>query len=151
MGEGDSSLAGVLLPVNRAASLRVVVFAIALACLAFVTQGFIWFAEVAVEFDVPGREVVYLLSIVAVLGAVVNGYANDDALVSGCIAVAPIVGFALFSLAVIPLDTSPAVSDTGGLALRLGVLTAIAGSITGLAGVWVGRKYGGGRESPSLE
>lgn len=151
MSDNGRTLIGILLPENRAVSLRVVIFAISLVGLGFVTHGFIWISEVVFEFAIPGQGIIYGLCTVAILAAFINGYANDDALVSMGIAVGPILGFGLFSAVLLPTGLSPLVSETGGTALSLGGITAVVGTVSGLLGVWIGRQYGGGRSSPSFE
>lgn len=151
MTKDEPSLTGVLLPVNRAVSLRAVLFAISLACLGFITQGFIWFSEEILGIGTPGSIMVYVLSIIAGVGAAVNGYVNDDLLVSCCIAIAPVTGFALFSAALWLVGVSPVLSETGQMALLVGAVTGLLGSIVGLGSVWIGRRYGGGRKSPTLD
>ena len=151
MANERTGLAGVLLPANLSVSLRVVVFALSLAALGFLVQALIWFSEVTLESSPPAIESVYLLCGVAILGAAVNGYANDDIVVSVCLAVVPLVGFGLFSGAMFALDMSPVVSETGEVAISLGQQTAVAGSLLGLAGFGVRRLLDRVRTSPSSE
>lgn len=151
MANERTGLAGVLLPANLSVSLRVVVFALSLAALGFLVQALIWFSEVTLETSPPAIETLYLLCGVAVVGAAINGYANDDVLVSFAIAVGPLVGFGLFPGVLLVLDMSPAVSETGETALNLGQQTAVAGSLVGLAGFSLRRLLGRARSSPSPE
>lgn len=151
MDKQERSLSGILLPVNRAVSLRIVVFSISLACLSFITQGLIWLMEVVLESEPLGKQIVYILCGVAIVGAIVNGYVNDDALGSTTIAFAPLIGFCLFPAALWLFGVGPMMSETGERLLYFGTLTAVFGIVTGFIGVWVGRKYGGGRSSPSLD
>ncbi|GEM_PF-4504735 len=146
-----TGLAGVLLPANLSVSLRLVVFALALAALAFLVQALIWFSEVTLETSPPPIESVYVLCGVAIVGAAVNGYANDDIVVSVCLAVGPLVGFGLFSGAIFVLDMSPVVSETGEVAISLGRQTAVAGSLLGLVGFGVRRLLDRLRAFPSSE
>lgn len=151
MGDKELSIAGILFPVDRAVSLRVVLFAISLGCLGFITQGFVWFSEVIMETSTPGGAMVYGLCVAAIIGALLNGYANDDLLVSCGIAFGPVLGFVLFPAALWVSGTTPVLSETAETALLIGVGTAIVGSMAGLGGVWLGRRFGGGRSSPSFE
>lgn len=150
MTDEGSSMSKFLLPANQAASLRIVVFAISLSLLGYVAMGFLWFSEAVFTLG-AGGSIIYLLCGVAVLGALINGYVNDDVLVSCCIAVAPLVGFTLFPLTVGFLTDMAALSETGTTPLVVGGLTAVVGSLAGLVGVLAGRRYGGGRSSPSLK
>ena len=150
MADEGFSISELLLPANQTASLRIVVFAISLALLGYVAMGFLWFSETVftVGLDIS---VVYLLCGVAIIGAAINGYVNDDVLVSCFIAVGPLVGFALFPLTVEFLTDMDALSEIGTTPLVVGGITALVGSIIGLLGALAGRRYGGGRGSPSLE
>jgi hypothetical protein len=146
------TLTGVLLPANAAVSLRVVVFVIALALLAFVAQGFVWISMTLLDGLGPsGGTITLLVCGVAVVAAALNGYANDDLLVSVLVSAAPLAGFAAFTLVVSAIDGLPAAVDPGRAALVRGAITLPVGAAAGLLGVWLGRRLGGGRESPALE
>ncbi|AZH24506.1 hypothetical protein [Haloplanus aerogenes] len=149
MTDDGPTVSGVLLPADRAVSLRVVVFVIALALLAFVTQGFVWFSATLLDGLGPsGEGIALFLCGVAVVAAALNGYANDDLLVSVLVSAAPLVGFAAFTLAVAALGTVSGPGSATRTALIRGGLTLPLGSLLGLLGVWLGRRSGGGREPP---
>ena len=148
MTDQRATLKEILLPADRDVSLRVLIFVVALLLLAFVTQGFIWMTSTLLDGIVTASSrVVLFLCAVSILGASVNGYANDDLLTSVLVAVAPVIGFGLFAIPVSLIGTVPGVSDAGRTALVRGGATAILGSAAGLAGVWIGRRYGTGRSA----
>lgn len=152
MTDDGPTVTGVLLPANAALSLRVVVFVIALALLAFVAQGFVWISAALLDGLGPsGGTITLLVCGVAVVAAALNGYANDDLLVSVLVAAAPLVGFAAFVLAISAVGDLAASGDAGRAALVRGAITLPVGAAVGLLGVWLGRRFGGGRESPSVE
>lgn len=152
MTDDGPTLAGILLPANAAVSLRTVVFVIALALLAFVAQGFVWISAALLGGLGPsGGPITFLICGVAVVTAALNGYANDDLLVSVLVSAAPLAGFAAFTLVVSAIGGLPAPVDPGRAALVRGAITLPVGAVAGLLGVWLGRRIGGGRESPTLE
>jgi hypothetical protein len=148
--DGETNILQILLPVNRTVSLWVSLFALSLAVLGFIAIGFIWFSESVLEFGSTGAWVVYVLAFAAIVGAGVNGYVNDDLIVSLFIALAPLAGFVLFAATIGALTDLSELSSTGQTAVVIGVLTAVVGSIAGGVGVWAGRVYGGGRGTPGL-
>lgn len=140
-----------ILPANRAVSLRIIVFAISLAALGFAVLGFAWLSEQILELGAVGAELVYMLCGVAVIGAAINGYVNDDFAVSTCIAAGPLVGFVLFAVsAKLGTEFAP-LAGIGMTATKAGLLTLGVGSAVGAGSVWAGRRYGGGRSQPTLE
>lgn len=148
MSKESSELVGLLLPVNRDVSMWVSLFAVSLALLGLITQGFVWFAVSLLGIDGMisiGRGAVLLLCLAAVLGATVNGYANDDLLTSVLIAVAPLVGLAGFNLAVTALESVPGLPEVSRSAVVWAGGAAVAGTLTSLCGVVAGRVYGGNR------
>ena len=139
---GDPTLRRVLLPVHRDVSLWVSVFAFLLATLAFTALGVRWFFEMLALGGVGSWDL-YALALAAVVGAGVNGYLNDDLLVSAFLALAPLVGFVLF-LATGGVAAGPdPLSSTGVRTLLVGLLTAGLGVTAGGVGVWAGRVRGG--------
>lgn len=146
----DTDLLGVLLPVNRTVSMWVFLFAITLAVLAFVAIGFLWFSESVLAFGSSSAWGVYALALAAIAGAGVNGYLNDDLLVSLFIALAPLAGFVLFAASIGALTDLSQLSSTGQTAVVAGIVTAIVGAIAGVVGVWAGREYGGGPGTEGL-
>lgn len=152
MTDDGPTVTGVLLPANAAVSLRVVVFVIALAVLAFVAQGFVWISAALLDGLGPsGGTITLLVCGVAVVAAALNGYANDDLLVSVLVAAAPLVGFAAFTLAISAVGAVPAPGSAARAALIRGGITLPLGSLLGFLGVWLGRRFGGGRESSPVE
>lgn len=149
MADESPSISKFVLPANQAVSLRIVVFAISLALLGFVTMGFRWFSETVFTLNAGGT-IIYLLCGVALLGAILNGYVNDDLLVSCCVAGAPLVGFSLFPITVWLLTNMSGLSSGGETALVAGGVTAVVGSVGGLVGVLAGRRHSG-RSSPRLD
>jgi len=142
MGDNANFLQ-VLLPVNRAVSLWVFLFAFTLTTLAFIAMGFIWFSEVVLELKTAGALGLYALALSAIVGAGVNGYINDDLVVSLFIAIAPLVGFGLFTVTVGAATDLSEASSTGQTAVMLGIIAAVVGTFTTTIGIWAGRKYGG--------
>jgi hypothetical protein len=148
--DGETSILQILLPVNRAVSLWVSLFALSLAVLGFIAIGFIWLSESVLAFGSTGAWVAYVLALAAIVGAGVNGYLNDDLVVSLFIAVAPLAGFVFFTATIGALTDLSELSSTGQTAVVIGVLTVVVGSIAGGIGVWAGRVYGGGPGTPGL-
>lgn len=147
----DREVLKFVLPENRAVSLRITVFAIALVGLGFMTMGFVWMSQQIFQFGAIGSELIYLLCIIAVLGAATNGYVNDDFTVSVCIAVAPLVGFILFAGSTMLVTDFAPLTGIGWIATKVGIGAAVVGAVVSAMGVWAGRRFGGGRSSPNLE
>ncbi|WP_276261535.1 hypothetical protein [Haloglomus litoreum] len=150
MSDDAGGLVGVLLPVDRGVSLRVSLFAVALFLLGLVAQGFIWLTVALLDIGgmaAIGRLVVLVLCGAAIVGAAVNGYANDDLLVSAAMALAPVAGLAGFSVPVTVLGSVPGLPAAGRTVLLWGGVTAVLGSVVGLACVFAGRRFGGNRSS----
>ena len=130
--------------------IRASLFGFGLAGLAFVTLGFLWLAEGVLGFGTVQSWGLYALAFAAVVGAAVNGYINDDLLVSLFIALAPLLGFGLFLVTGGTATGFDEFSSTGQDALLLGAGAAVIGAIAGSAGVWAGREYGGGPGTEGL-
>ena len=139
MGDARTGLTGILLPRNWALSSLAGIFAIALVGLSYVLLGFIWVSVEVLELGTIASWLVYALCSIAVLGALLNGYLNDDLLVSICIAVAPLVGFGLFVGSIWILPSFDPLFDIGSTALRFGGVTVGIGVLTGFVGVRAGR------------
>lgn len=145
MTDEGTKFVRVLLPVNWEVSLWVSLFGFGLAVMAFVTLGLVWLSETILLFGSIESWVMYVLAFAAVAGAAVNGYLNDDLLVSLFIALAPLAGFGVFIITGGAASGLGELSSTGQNALVIGIVTALLGGLAGGVGVWAGREYGGGR------
>ena len=148
--QGGVDVVRVLLPVNWQVSIWVSLFGFGLAGIAFLVLGLVWLSEGVLEFGTVESWGLYALAFAAVVGAAVNGYLNDDLLVSLFIALAPLLGFVLFLVTGGAATGLDEFSTTGQDALLLGVGAAILGAIAGGGGVWAGREYGGGPGTEGL-
>jgi hypothetical protein len=126
---------------DRQLSRQFLVFAIAVLGLGFLVDAPVWASVGVFQFggmEETGRVLFLGIGAIAVVGAAINGYANDGVLFGSVVALAPLLGVLVFRAVRSFLGLPAPDATVGGFVWLLGTF-ALAGVVCTLGGTALGR------------